>query len=94
MTVGLITRHRTTVNGEENSVIDFLLFSNDLLPFLKSLTVDEERKYTLTRFGIEKGQKVIKESDHNPVIATFSFSVKIAKKERREMYNLRNLECQ
>merc|ERR1712129_55472 len=94
LTVGLITRHRTTVNGEENSVIDFLLFSSDLLPFVKSVTIDEVRQYTLTRFGLEKGQKVIKQSDHNPIIANFNFSIQTMERGRKEMFNLRNVECQ
>ena len=91
---GLITRHRSTINGEEISVIDFLLFSSELLPYVNSVTIDEERKYTLTRFGVEKGKKIIKESDHNPIFASFNFNVKNVNKERKEMFNLRNIECQ
>ena len=86
MAVGLITRRRTTVNGEENSVIDFLLFSSELLPLLKSVSVDEKRKYTLTRFGLEKGIKVVKESDHNLIVAHFEFVVQNVKKERKEIF--------
>ena len=41
------------------------------------------KKESISRLGLENGQKVIKESDHNPVIANFNFFVKSIKKERR-----------
>ena len=51
--------------SSKNSVIDFLLFSYDLLPFYNELNIDDKRKYTLTRFGTENGKQIVKESDHN-----------------------------
>jgi exonuclease III len=93
-TTGLITRQRTTVNGEEKSVIDFLLVSSDLLEKIESVEIGDDRKYTLARFGKENGCDVVKLSDHNPIIAKFNLNVKNVKKERMEMFNLRNTECQ
>ena len=92
--VGLITRQRTTINGEEKSVIDFMLFSSDILENIKSVQIDEKKDYSLTRFGTENGKSVVKESDHNPIIGKLRLHVKNVKKERVEMFNLRNTECQ
>ena len=52
------------------------------------------KNYALTRYGKENGKNIIKESDHNPIIGKFCFNVKIVKKDRKEMFNLRNTECQ
>ena len=94
LTTGVITRQRTTINGEEESVIDFMLCSNDLMDKIESVEIDEARKYTLTRFAKVNGCSIIKESDHNPIIGKFKLSVKSVTKERIEMFNLRNTECQ
>ena len=68
-------------------MIDFFNFCSELLPFLQSVIVDEERKFTRTRFGIEKGQKIVKESDHNPLKPKSNFFLKDVTKERRDMFN-------
>lgn len=65
-----------------------------MLEDIETVEVDEEKNYALTRFGIENGKSIIKESDHNPIIGKFRFNVKNVRKERKEMFNLRNTECQ
>ena len=47
--IGSITRERHTVNGVERSIIDFVIVSQDLVPEVASIMIDDERKYTLTR---------------------------------------------
>ena len=46
---GLITRKRTMKHRNEQSCIDFVLFSSDLNNQFMSLTIDEERKNVLTK---------------------------------------------
>ena len=46
---GVITRKRSTINGTEESVIDFVLFSDDLIDNFKSFKVDEMKKHVLTK---------------------------------------------
>ena len=65
---GLITRQGSTVNGEEQSVIDFLLLSSDILEEVESVEIDEKKQYALTRYGLENGKSVVKESDHKSII--------------------------
>ena len=71
-----------------------MLFSSDILENIKSVQIDEKKDYSLTRFGTENGKSVVKESDHNPIIGKLRLHVKNVKKERVEMFNLRNTECQ
>ena len=44
---GLITRHRTTVNGVEESVIDFFIVCRRFFDMINSLLIDEKRGYTV-----------------------------------------------
>ena len=55
---GLITRERTTTNGDEKSVIDFVIVSQDLVEMIKSMLIDDKRKHVLTR--LTKTKKGIK----------------------------------
>ena len=89
---GLITRKRTTINGTEESSIDMVLVSADLVQFVEKLLIDEDRKHSLTKLTRNK-HKV--ESDHNPLITTFSMSWhKCDNREDVEVFNLKNKECQ
>ena len=89
---GIITRKRTTVNGIEESAIDVVLVSAELVQFVEKLLIDEGRKHAITK--ITKSKPSI-ESDHNPLITTFSMSWDgSARKEDVEVFNLKNKECQ
>ena len=75
---GLITRKRSTTTRTEKSCIDLLIFSDDLRNEFKSLLVDEDRKYVLTRitntkrvFLHDDGKFVIYFSTKNHVIGIF-----------------------
>ena len=41
---GIITRHRTTVEREERSVLDYLIFCDKILPFFVSMAIDVLQK--------------------------------------------------
>ena len=53
----MITRSRLANNILEKSVIDFVIISVDLLPFVKGMKIDEKRENALTRLRKEKGYK-------------------------------------
>ena len=44
---GVITRRRITDSGQEESIIDFLIVSNDLVDDVKSMVIDEKKEYAL-----------------------------------------------
>ena len=92
---GTITRKRTTKHRVEQSVIDHVLFSSDLLKHFISMLIDESRKHVLTRIRQTKKGIHTKESDHNVLVSEFECKVKHDEdEETNELYNLKNKECQ
>ena len=92
---GVITRRRTTKDRTEESIIDLVLLSNDVVPNFVSLKVDEERKHVITRITKTKKGIKTKESDHNVLWTEFDFKVnEITDKPKIELYNLKNKENQ
>ena len=84
---GLVTRKRITTRSIEESSIDLVMTSSDLMNNLVSLQIDDDRKHVLTK--VTKTEKV--ESDHNVLISKFDFSWdKSKKQEKNEIYNLKN----
>ena len=96
---GLITRESTTVNGNEKSVIDFVIISQDLLKHLNYMHIDDQRVNVLTRNKRTKTGIEISKSDHNmietkfniewstneaKVIEVFKFNDSIAKKSFKD----------
>ena len=91
---GLITRKRVTVDGVEESVIDFVIVSSDLVEDIEELIIDEEKDHALTK--IVRGNattKVIK-SDHNVMITKFRLKCHIENKPPTTVFNLNNKTCQ
>ena len=92
---GLITRSRSTVEGEERSTIDFVILSYDMVEELVSIETDEDKVNCLTSISkTKKGVKVTK-SDHNTIITQFGVKWdKQLKKEKVELFNIKNPEGQ
>ena len=59
---GSITRRRTTNNRLEQSIIDFVVVCDKLVPFTKSLLIDENKMYSLTNYS---AKNKISHSDHS-----------------------------
>ena len=91
---GVITRRRKTKQRVEESVIDFVLVSSDMAQDIIKMEIDEERKHVLTKVTKTKNGVKIKESDHNVLITEFNLKTKPNTKEKLEVYNLKNKECQ
>ena len=92
---GLITRNRITKNGSEKSIIDFVLLSDDLKNEVETIVIDEERKNVLTKLSKTKKGISKVESDHNTIFTHLKLSwTKRLKKQRNELFNLKNKECQ
>ena len=91
---GTITRRRVTKNGVEESIIDFVLMSDDLLEHCESLLIDEKRDHILTK--IIKTKKGVKKvvSDHNVLISKFKLVWRKTKNAKIETFNFKNKDCQ
>ena len=57
---GLITRRRQTVHKLEESVLDFFLVCEKILPFIKRMIIDEAKKYVLSHYSKVKGKQIIR----------------------------------
>ena len=92
---GIITRMRVKGNKTEQSVLDYFVVCQDLYTLCLSLLVDEERKYVLKRFYKKKDLTKVVKSDHNPLFLYLNIPWNTnVRKPRREIFNLRNKECQ
>ena len=91
---GTITRTRVAKERKEESVIDIVMFSDDLKKHFVKMHVDEERSHVLTRIRKTKNGIKTKESDHNVILTEFNCKISTKVDERLEVYNLKNLECQ
>ena len=78
------------------AILDYILVCKDLYQYFEYMTIDDERKVTLTKYVTRNGNKKKIPSDHNPMFASFSIQYeKMRYKEpRKEIFNLKNSECQ
>ena len=80
---GTITRRRSTVNGIEESVLDYFLICQDFYKYFISMQIDDIN--VLTRYRKRKNKIFITKSDHNLLICEFSqkwnFNIKNKKLE-------------
>ena len=92
---GLITRKRVTTVRTEESSIDLVITSSDMIDNLVSLQIDDARNHVLTKLTTTKEGSNKVESDHNVLITKFTFSWnKRTKQEKIQMYNLKNKQNQ
>ena len=71
-----ITRYRKTINSEEKSILDYFIVCKRFYSMVKSMIVDEERAFALTKYSGRTGNKSIKESDHNTLIIELNINWK------------------
>ena len=71
---GVITRHRETINGVEESVLDHFIVCKDFFKLVLNMTVDEAGKYSLTKYTNKTGAvRCAKESDHRTIIVEIKY---------------------
>ena len=92
---GIITRMKVKAQSTERSVLDYFIVCQEFYSLVISLLVDEERTHILTRFYKRNGVVRVVESDHNLLVLNVScpWEGKV-KKERIEIFNLRNKKYQ
>ena len=83
----LITRSRNVNNRLEQSIIDFVVICDKLLPFTKKLLIDENKSYSLTNYS---RRKKITHSDHNSLILEIDLKIKPVKIDRKIIFNYRD----
>ena len=93
---GSVTRHRVTKEGEEKSILDYIITCDRLALYLEKMLIDEERNFPLTKYATTKGVKKLVKSDHNILYGRFSIKYRNlnSNRPRKEVFNLKNPECQ
>ena len=92
---GTITRHRKTKKSTEKSVLDYFIVCRRLFEILKKMKIDEDRSMVLTKYATKKGEKVLIESDHNPLWCIFEVEwSSFIKSEKLTIFNFRDKESQ
>ena len=69
---GVITRKRNTVDRIEESAIDLVLTSWDMVNSIVSIEIDEKKDKVLTSITKTKKGVVRRESDHNSIVTKFN----------------------
>ena len=92
---GLVTRKRITKKSVEESIIDFVILSEDLKKEVESIIIDDERNHVLTRISKTKKGVDKVESDHNVIFTRLKMKWdRKVSSQRNELFNLKNIECQ
>ena len=87
---GIITCFRKKINSVEKSVNDYFLVCRRMFNLINIMLIDEDRIYALAKYCNKKGDKNIKESDHNTIVLNIKTNWKTSiedKGERIEIYN-------
>ena len=87
---GLITRKRELKNKTEEAVLDFMIINEKLRPFVRKITIDENKEYKLINLAQLKQNNEFIETDHNSLILELEINGENCKIKREEMLNLRN----
>ena len=87
---GLITRVRNTTRGLEQSIIDFVIMSADLIGYVEHITIDDKREHVLTKIIKNKGKVEKTESDHNMIVTELNLPWDVKENETIEIYDFKN----
>ena len=74
---GKITRQRSTVIGDEISILDYIIVSEGLHNNILEVIIDEERSHVLTKYASTTGKQKKSESDHNILFIKFNIFLPI-----------------
>ena len=86
---GLITRKRYRNGITEQSVLEFFIVCDLILPFVKKMIIDENKRYVLTNYEhVKKGGKA-NDSDHATQYMDLNIKVITEKPARNEVWNFK-----
>ena len=91
---GLITRRRLRDGNLEESILDFYVVCDRVLPYIVRMEIDESKKYVLTNYEqVRKGGKAA-DTDHATQIMDVDLELLTEKPVRTELFNFKDKECQ
>ena len=92
---GLITRCRKLKNGQvQQSVLDFFVVCNKILPFVTGMVIDEKGKFQLTNYiPVNRNMKAV-DSDHSTLYLDMNIKIKTIIPSRTHIFNFKDYESQ
>ena len=91
---GLITRSRGNKGNQEESILDFFVVCNQVLPFVTKMVIDDQKRHILTNYQSVKTKKKAINSDHYTEYMDVNIEFKSEKPEREEIFDYKNKESQ
>ena len=92
---GLITRSRSLKSGQsQNSVLDFFVVCQQILPFVTEMFIDDKGKYQITNYIPVKMNKRAVDSDHAILYMDLNVKIKKEKPIRKHVFNFKHYESQ
>ena len=91
---GLVTRSRLKNGSLEESILDFFIVCSSVLPFVKRMVIDNEKKHILTNYKAAKKNGKAVDSDHYTLYVDLELEITKEKQERHEIYNFKDKESQ
>ena len=91
---GLITRSRRNKDQIEESVLDFFVVCDRVLPYVTKMVIDDKKKYILTNYQATKATGKAINSDHYTQYMDLQLEYKSEKPERLEIFDFKNKEAQ
>ena len=91
---GLVTRSRIKEGVKEESVLDFFVVCESILPFVKEMIIDDSKNYILTNFKAAKQTGKAVDSDHFTQYMDLNLKIGKERPEREEMFNFKDKQSQ
>ena len=91
---GLITRRRYKDNTLEESVLDFFVVCDLVLPHITRMVIDDSKNHILTNFKPARDGGKAVDSDHLTEYMDLNLKITHEKPARDELYNFKNKEAQ
>ena len=91
---GVITRKRIRSGKLEQSILDFFIVCNLVLPFVTRMVIDEEKKHVLTNYEHVRKEGKANDTDHATEYMDVEIKVFTEKPVRNEVWNVKCIESQ
>ena len=91
---GLITRKRLRKGIIEESVLDFFVVCNRVLPFVSKMVIDEQKQYILTNYQRARFGGKATDSDHFTEYLDIDLKFSSMKPDRIEVFNFKDVKSQ
>ena len=94
LTDGIVTRIRKCLGRVEKSTIYFYVVCESVLPFVKSMEIDNGKNHILTKYTNSQTEGKTVNSDHLPLKMEVELQAFPYKKEKKEILNFKEIKGQ